>query len=122
VQAHLGAQRVFFGPATDVYGWHYPPYFLALGALLALLPYGAALAVCSIWPEFATRCAAAASRVATVLVAALAFPAVFVNLTHGQNGFLTAGLFAGALLCLDTRPWLAGLPFALLAYSRNSGW
>src|SRR6478736_5757536 len=45
VQAHLGAQRVFFGPATDVYGWHYPPYFLALGALLALLPYGAALAV-----------------------------------------------------------------------------
>jgi alpha-1,2-mannosyltransferase len=42
VQAHLGAQRVFFGPATDVYGWHYPPYFLALGALLALLPYGAA--------------------------------------------------------------------------------
>ena len=46
VQAHLGAQRVFFGPATDVYGWHYPPYFLALGALLALLPYGAALAVC----------------------------------------------------------------------------
>jgi hypothetical protein len=46
VQAHLGAQRVFFGPAIDVYGWHYPPYFLALGALLALLPYGAALAVC----------------------------------------------------------------------------
>jgi hypothetical protein len=45
VQAHLGAQRVFFGPATDVYGWHYPPYFLALAGLLALLPYGAALAV-----------------------------------------------------------------------------
>jgi hypothetical protein len=30
VQAHLGAQRVFFGPATDVYGWHYPRIFSPL--------------------------------------------------------------------------------------------
>jgi len=83
--------------------------------------YGSSRPCRSIWPELATRCAAAASRVATVLVAALAFPAVFVNLTHGQNGFLTAGLFAGALLCLDTRPWLAGLLFALLAYKPQFG-
>jgi hypothetical protein len=56
-----------------------------------------------------------------VLVAALAFPAVFINLTHGQNGFLTAGLFAGALLWLETRPWLAGMLFALLAYKPQFG-
>jgi hypothetical protein len=56
-----------------------------------------------------------------VLIAALAFPAVFVNLTHGQNGFLTAGLFAGALLCLQKRPWLAGMLFALLVYKPQFG-
>jgi alpha-1,2-mannosyltransferase len=49
------------------------------------------------------------------VIAALAFPAVFVNLTHGHNGFLTASLFTGALLCLDARPWLAGMLFGLLA-------
>jgi hypothetical protein len=122
VDAHLAAQQAFFGPSSDVYGWHYPPYFLALAALLALLPYAAALAAwqLSTLPIYvggvyrALRGSGLARR--EVLVVALAFPAVFVNLTHGQNGFLTAGLFAAALLCLEPRPWLAGLLFALLAY------
>src|SRR5947209_9299710 len=43
--AHLAGQRAFFGPATDVYGCHYPPYFLVVAALLATLPYALALAV-----------------------------------------------------------------------------
>src|SRR5437016_5803425 len=83
--------------------------------LLALLPYGLALGVwqLSTLPLYlaGVRGALRESGISgrDVLVAALAFPAVFVNLTHGQNGFLTAGLFAGALLCLETRPWLAGL-------------
>ncbi len=51
----------------------------------------------------------------TVLLA-LAFPAVFINLGHGQNGFLTAALLGGALLLLDTRPLAAGALFGLLAY------
>jgi alpha-1,2-mannosyltransferase len=127
IEGHLTEQRAFFGPETDVYGWHYPPYFLAVAALLALLPYAAGLAV---W-QFATLPLYLASvwRVLRdsglsrrdVLVAALAFPAVFINLTHGQNGFLTAGLFAGALLWLETRPWLAGMLFALLAYKPQFG-
>ena len=40
VAAHLGEQRAFFGAATPVYGWHYPPYFLGLAALLAALKSG----------------------------------------------------------------------------------
>ncbi|MEA2841640.1 MAG: alpha,2-mannosyltransferase [Methylobacteriaceae bacterium] len=122
VGAHLTAQQAFFGPSSDVYGWHYPPYFLALAALLALLPYAAALAVWQlstlpiyVGGVYRTLRGSGISR-RDVLVGALAFPALFVNLTHGQNGFLTAGLFAGALLCLEARPWLAGLLFALLAY------
>jgi hypothetical protein len=127
VQAHLAEQRAFFGPESDVYGWHYPPYFLALAALLALLPYAAALAVwqLSTLPLylFGVGRALRNSRVSRrdVFVTALAFPAVFVNLTHGQNGFLTTGLFTGALLCLERRPWLAGMLFALLAYKPQFG-
>jgi hypothetical protein len=46
---------------------------------------------------------------------------VFVNLTHGHNGFLTAGLVALALAELDTRPLVAGLCFGLLAYKPQFG-
>ena len=44
------------------------------------------------------------------LLLALAFPAVLVNLGHGQNGFLTAALLGGALVVLDRRPLVAGHP------------
>jgi hypothetical protein len=46
----------------------------------------------------------------------MAFPAVFVNLGHGHNGFLTAALLAGGLAVLDTQPILAGVLLGLLAY------
>jgi hypothetical protein len=125
--SHFAEQRTFFGPASDVYGWHYPPYFLGLAALLALMPYALALAV---W-QFATLPLYLAGIAGVLresglglrnaLIAALAFPAVFVNLTHGHNGFLTAALFTGALLCLEVRPWLAGMLFALLAYKPQFG-
>ena len=48
-------------------------------------------------------------------------PAVFVNLGHGHNGFLTAALMAFALINLDTRPILAGVLFGLLAYKPQFG-
>jgi len=50
------------------------------------------------------------------LLLVLAFPAVFMNLSHGQNGFLTAALFAGALAVLDKRPIVAGVLLGLVAY------
>jgi hypothetical protein len=52
---------------------------------------------------------------------AAAFPAVFVNIGHGQNGFLTAALLGSALLSLDRRPWLAGALIGLLAYKPQFG-
>ncbi len=52
---------------------------------------------------------------------ALAFPATFVNLGHGQNGFLTASLLGGALLLLDRRPLVAGVLIGLLAYKPQFG-
>src|SRR4029079_13100508 len=47
---------------------------------------------------------------------ALAFPAVYINVTHGQNGFLTAGLMGLGLVSLRTHPGLACCLSALLAY------
>jgi hypothetical protein len=47
---------------------------------------------------------------------ALAFPAVFINLGHGQNGLLTAALLGAALLMLTRQPLLSGTLFGLLAY------
>jgi hypothetical protein len=46
----------------------------------------------------------------------LAFPAVFINAAHGQNGFLCAALLGGGLLIMDRRPRLAGLCFGAMAF------
>ena len=55
------------------------------------------------------------------LLLALAYPAVFVNLGHGQNGFLTAGLLGFALALLERKPVAAGILFGLLAYKPQFG-
>jgi alpha-1,2-mannosyltransferase len=55
------------------------------------------------------------------LLLALAFPAAFINIGHGHNGFLTAALFGGALVLLDRRPVVAGILFGLLAYKPQFG-
>jgi alpha-1,2-mannosyltransferase len=55
------------------------------------------------------------------LLLTVAFPAVLINVGHGQNGFLTAALLGTALLQLDRRPLLAGILFGLLAYKPQFG-
>ena len=117
-------EQAIFGSATPFYGWHYPPFFLGLAALLALMPYGLALLV---W-QGATLALYLTSirrilgtRDHLWLLLAAAFPAVFINLGQAHNGFLTAALIGGALWQLDRRPWLAGLLFGLLAYKPQFG-
>jgi alpha-1,2-mannosyltransferase len=124
-------EKAIFGDATPLYGWHYPPFFLLVAAPLAQLPYPWALAV---W-QFSTLALylwalAALLRQSAMpqwardyrwILLALAFTAVFVNLTHGHNGFLTTALVAGALSQLEKRPWLAGILFGLLAYKPQFG-
>jgi alpha-1,2-mannosyltransferase len=55
------------------------------------------------------------------LLPALAFPAVFINIAHGHNGFLTAALFGGGLLLLDRKPAIAGILIGLLCYKPQFG-
>ena len=148
VRQHAREQRLF-GEATPFYGWHYPPFFLFIAAVLALMPYALALAV---WqsatlglylltvravilsagsnpPQPAAPSVADHSRPARGdiasdplwLLLALAYPAVFINIGHGQNGFLTAALLGTALVQLDRRPVIAGILFGLLAYKPQYG-
>jgi alpha-1,2-mannosyltransferase len=134
-------EQAIFGPATPFYGWHYPPFFLLVAAALAAMPYPLAL---SVWqgttlglyllalrmilmgaPDGEHRDAvshgAGAAPDPLWLLLALAFPAVFINLGHGHNGFLTAALIGAALAGLDRRPVLAGLLLGLLAYKPQFG-
>ncbi|HTU10699.1 MAG TPA: glycosyltransferase family 87 protein [Allosphingosinicella sp.] len=116
--AHHQVQQAAHGdPAVPFYGWHYPPPFLLLAALLATLPYLAALFVwqaASLWGAVKVYRAILPSKGA--LLTALGAPVVLVCLTHGHNGFLTAALLGGGLLLLDRRPLLAGLLFGCLVY------
>jgi glycosyl transferase family 87 len=128
--AHYAREQAVFGAVTPFYGWHYPPFFLFVAGLLALLPYTFALAI---WQAvtFAlylvtvrailTTSSGAARDDRLWLVLAIAFPAVFVNIAHGHNGFLNAALLGGALLMLDSRPALAGVLFGLIAYKPQFG-
>lgn len=110
------------GVDIPYYGWHYPPMFLMVAALLALLPYGGALFM---WMAVTLPLYVAAVRKALPtresLYLALAFPAVFINLGHGQNGFITTALIGGGVMLLNTRPYLAGMLFGLLAYKPQFG-
>ena len=119
---HAAERAVFAGRDVPFYGWHYPPFFFAVAFLVAAIPYAWGL---SIWLAASLAAYLAAIRAIlprpeTLLVAA-AFPAVFVNIGHGQNGFLTAALLGGALHWLDRRPWLAGLLIGCLAYKPQFG-
>ncbi|HLN10994.1 MAG TPA: glycosyltransferase family 87 protein [Xanthobacteraceae bacterium] len=126
--ALFAREQAIFGDGTQFYTWIYPPFFLGLAALLALMPYGLALLA---W-QGATLIAYLAAVRAILgrsgieidrlwVLVAVAFPAVFVNITHGHNGFLTAALLSGALVLLDRRPVVAGVLFGLIAYKPQFG-
>ncbi len=119
---HQAEIAAFGGRDVPFYGWHYPPMFLMVAALLALLPYGWALLIymATTFAAYLAMLRAIVPRPETPLVAA-AFPAVFVNLGHGQNGFLTAALIGGALFVIDRRPVVAGILIGLLAYKPQFG-
>ncbi len=119
-------EQSLFGSATQFYGWHYPPYFLLPAEALAHLPYVEALVLWqlgtlalyagALWLLLRNGPYPSMAKDARWILPALAFPAAFVNLTHGNNGFLTAALLASGLALLETRPALAGALFGLLVY------
>ncbi len=122
MKTHFQRQRDIFGDTAAIYTWNYPPYFLVVASILATLPYMVAFFV---WMFGTLPIYLASIRgildTPNALLAAAAFPAVYINFGHGQTGFLAAGLMAGGLVLLDRRPLMAGALFALLAFKPQYG-
>jgi alpha-1,2-mannosyltransferase len=126
--AQHAREQAIFGADTAFYAFIYPPFFLFIVAALAALPYllallvwqGATLAL-YLWMVKAVVTLPPTAAPRPWFLPALASPAVFVNLIHGQNGLLTASLLGGALALLARRPLLAGMLFGLLAYKPQFG-
>lgn len=101
------------------FGWFYPPVFL-----LVLLPLG--FMAYSLWAWLAfilptalafwgvMRHAMRASMVSVGKWVLMASPGVWLNLWHGQNGFLMVALAGAALWCLQERPRLSGVFLSFL--------
>ncbi|WP_336972628.1 glycosyltransferase family 87 protein [Sphingobium aromaticiconvertens] len=116
--AHHGVQKAaHHDPHIPFYGWHYPPPFLIIAALLAKFPYTLALVL---WQGLTLALAAlVAQRVLPgrdALLASLGAPVVLVCLGHGQNAFMTTALLGGGMILLDRRPWVAGMLLGCLCY------
>lgn len=108
-------------PFAGFFGWAYPPLFFLPVMVLALLPYAVAF---SLWVLAGLALLAwtlwrIGGRGAVLL--GMALPPILANALVGQNGFLTAALFAGMLLTLPRRPLLAALLIALLTYKPHFG-
>ncbi|HUD50298.1 glycosyltransferase family 87 protein, partial [Parvibaculum sp.] len=102
--------------------WHYPPTFQLLAAPLALLPYLLSYLVFTgvTLTAYALTTARLLKQKEAVLLL-LAFPGAFICAFHGQNSFLSAALFAGAVLAMERRPALAGVLLGLLAFKPQLG-
>ncbi len=120
--AHAAAQRASFlvgdGFEPDYYAFFYPPPFLLICLPFGLLPYGLALIA---WigltgVAFLTVLRAMLPRCWPALLAGVGFPAFMLNAMYGQNGALSAALFATAAVWLDRQPWLAGACLGTLCY------
>ncbi len=112
--AHQAVETGVFGRNHGYWAFFYPPAYLLACLPLALLPYGAALAV---WLGTTTAAAIAVARKwieGVPFITLLAFPAIWINMGNGQNAALfTAIVLAGCVL-LKSRPIAAGLVFGLL--------
>jgi alpha-1,2-mannosyltransferase len=120
--AHAAIERARFSPASgytaDYYAFFYPPPFLLICLPLGLLPYGVALLV---WlgltgTAYFVTVRTLLPRSWPAALTALSFPAVLLNVEHGQNGTLSATLVGAAALQLDRRPTLAGACLGALCF------
>jgi arabinofuranan 3-O-arabinosyltransferase len=120
---HYAAENaVVAHPYSAYLGWHYPPPFLIVAALLAVLPYASAFVVwvAATLPLYLAGIRAVIGDKIGWLIGA-AFPCVLPSIVSGQNGLLTAALIGATLTLLPCRPVLAGCCLGLLTYKPQFG-
>jgi arabinofuranan 3-O-arabinosyltransferase len=100
----------------------YPPTFLFVAALLALIPFVPAYAiwVFATFPAYVVAVRAIIGARVGILFAC-AFPGVLSNAMVGQNGFVSAALMGGFLVALPRRPLIAGTLLGLLSFKPHLG-
>jgi hypothetical protein len=103
-------------------GWLYPPVMGLLSMLYATLPLAASFWV---WRGLYFAISAALLRRAGLgwgaIVLGLACPAAMIDFEEGENGTLTGGLAAAALLTMERAPRMAGGLAALLSLKPQTG-
>ncbi len=118
----MAAEHALVPGMSGALGWSYPPIFMLYVAPLALVPF---LLSYALW--IAASFAAMAAVIRKIAPARqtiwllLGFPATLICAAHGQNSFLTAALFGGALTLMNKRPVVAGVLIGLLAYKPQFG-
>jgi hypothetical protein len=121
---HYATEQQVTEPGIEYNFFYYPPVYLLICALFARLPYMAAFIAfeaASLLPCLLVAHRTVKAKSWTALLPLLAFPSVFWTTGLGQNAFLTAALFGGALLLIDRRPTLAGVLFGLICYKPHFG-
>ncbi|MES2542509.1 MAG: glycosyltransferase family 87 protein [Pseudomonadota bacterium] len=114
-----------FGPDTNWRAWSYPPHYLLAIWPLGFFGYGTAMAgflgvtlVAYLW---ALRAFVGPTTISLALATAIVLPAVFDNIYHAQNGFLSASLLLGGLALRMKRPVLAGVLIGCLTIKPQLG-
>jgi glycosyl transferase family 87 len=123
VALHKAAEAAAVGhDFAGEYPWLYPPFFLFVAVLLALLPHVIAAAswLALTFPAYVMVFRSIVRHRAGVLLAC-AYPGLLANAVVGQNGFLSAALLGGALLLLESSPLVAGCLIGLLAFKPHLG-
>jgi arabinofuranan 3-O-arabinosyltransferase len=100
----------------------YPPTFLFVTTLLALVPYLPAFAAWMLltFPAYVIGVRRIVGGPRGILLAC-ACPAVASNMAVGQNGFLITALLAGTFTWMERRPILAGCFLGLLSFKPHLG-
>ena len=118
--AHQAMERAVFGDPRLPYAYFffYPPTFLAICAVLALIP--SYLAAFALWigatGALFVLCLQAIVKDWRLTVAFLSFPAAAATAGIGQNALLTAALIGFGTYLIDRKPIAAGLLWGALIY------
>jgi hypothetical protein len=115
------ALRDMLGAPYPEHFWSYPPHVLLFIWPFGLMPYlPAYIAWCVTGVAlYLLACSGAVTRKQLLFIAVA--PGVAVCVFFGQNGFFTAALLIGGLVCLDRRPILAGVLFGILTIKPQLG-
>ena len=120
---HKQMQRELTGDVKSAFfPWPYPPTFLFIASILALMPYAVlrftwAVATFAMYAIALQRITPTSTQFAVLL----ATPAAWFSMFVGQNGAFTAALVGFALVTLPSQPVIAGICIGLLSYKPHLG-